>query len=260
MILLENENKIQYLSSGQFRSEGEWIHPKRVIDSNEIIFVQKGSVFICEENKQYELTKNDFLILEKDREHYGFEASSDVSFYWLHFLCGDFEKLPKTGNTASPLSLTTLFTQLLHFTNTPGYSENCGDMLCGLILEEIMFLSNPVSKKVKQLATNLKEWARINTDKIVSVKNAGEKFGYSEDYLNRIFKQAYGITLKQYIINLKLEKAKILLQTTLYTVKQIALSLGYRDENLFIKFFVYHEKTTPTSYRNIYTNTHTNKH
>lgn len=259
MILLENENKIQYLSSGKFRSEGEWIHPKRVIDSNEIIFVQKGTVFICEENNRYELKENDILILEKEKEHYGYETSSDVSFYWLHFLYSDFQKLPKIINVTSPLSLTTLFTQLLHFTNTPGYSKNCGDMLCGLILEEIKFLSNPTSKKVKKLASNLKEWAKVNSDKLITVKNAGNEFSYSEDYLNRIFRQSYGISLKKYITDQKLEKAKILLQTTLYTVKQIALILGYKDENLFIKFFIYHEKITPTAYRNIYTNTHTNK-
>lgn len=259
MISFDDKNTLQYISSGQFTSENEWIHPERICDSNEIIFVQNGTVYIAEEDNEYVLRKNDILILEKNRRHYGYKKSSDVSFFWIHFLCSDFEKLPKLICPDMPLSLVTLFSQVLHFTNTPGYSQNCGDMLCGLILEEILFLSTPVSSHVRQLAVSVKEWVRINSDKAITTKDVSDKFGYTSDHINRIFKQSYGIALKQYIIDTKLEKAKLLLQTTLYTTKQIGCMIGFEDKNLFIKFFKYHTKMPPTAYRNIYTNTHKNK-
>lgn len=258
MLLIDSKKALQYVSSGRFDSEGVWIHPERICDSDEIIFVCGGDVYISEEEKNYELHKNDIFVLEKGKRHLGFKASENVSFFWLHFLFSETNKLPKYLKTDSPLSLVTLFKQLLHFTNTPGYSSFCGDMLCGLILEELIFLNNPASRRIKQLAVSVKEWVRINTEKNISATSVSDKFGYTEDYLNRIFKQAYGISLKQYIINQKLDKAKLLLQTTLYTVKQISAILGYSDENLFLKFFIYHTKTTPTEYRNIYTNIHTN--
>jgi len=41
---------MEYISGGLFKSEEEWKHPRRVIDSNEIIYVVKGEVFIQEED------------------------------------------------------------------------------------------------------------------------------------------------------------------------------------------------------------------
>jgi len=53
--------------------------------------------------------------------------------------------------------------------------------------------------------------------------------------------------------------AKNLLISTNYSVKQIAFMLDYKEENLFIKFFKYHERVSPTNFRNTYFNTHMNK-
>lgn len=259
MILFDNNTEIQYISSGQFQTDSRWIHPKRVCDSNEIIFVQKGVVHIAEEDNRYELHKNDLLILEKNRLHYGYRQSDDVSFFWLHFLYSDFNKLPKNITVDSPLSLVTLFSQALHISNTPGYSQYSKDMICGLLLQEIQILSTPAPAQAKKLAIHIKEWVKNNIDKPITIQDISRQFGYNKDYIGRSFKQAYGITLKRYINDVKLEQAKLLLQTTLYTIKQISYQLGFDNENLFIKFFSYHTKMTPTNYRSIYVNTHTNK-
>ena len=39
---------VKNCGAGKFISNGEWIHPNRIIDSNEIIFVTKGEVYINE--------------------------------------------------------------------------------------------------------------------------------------------------------------------------------------------------------------------
>ena len=52
--------------------------------------------------------------------------------------------------------------------------------------------------------------------------------------------------------------AKDLLLTTDMSVKQISRELGYSEENLFIKFFTYHEKISPAAFLAKYCNTHIN--
>jgi AraC-like DNA-binding protein len=52
--------------------------------------------------------------------------------------------------------------------------------------------------------------------------------------------------------------AKDLLLTTDMSVKQISRELGYSEENLFIKFFTYHEKISPAAFKAKYCNTHIN--
>ena len=84
MIIFDNDIKIQYISSGLFKTEMEWIHPERIIDSHEIIFVSEGTVYITEEDTEYELHKNDMLFLEAGKKHFGHkETNKPVSFYWF---------------------------------------------------------------------------------------------------------------------------------------------------------------------------------
>ena len=64
--------------------------------------------------------------------------------------------------------------------------------------------------------------------------------------------------LKEYLAVQKIKLAKDLLLTTDMNVKQISKELGYSEENLFIKFFSYHEKISPTAFKAKYSNTHIN--
>ena len=63
---------------------------------------------------------------------------------------------------------------------------------------------------------------------------------------------------RQYISSEKIKLSKDLLLTTRLSVKEIAARLGFGSENLFIKFFKYHEDISPAKFRNKYYNTHMN--
>ena len=65
---------MSYLNGGLFESAGEWIHPKRTVESNELIYVSRGRVFIEGDGKSYVLEENDILFLEKGKTHFGTEA------------------------------------------------------------------------------------------------------------------------------------------------------------------------------------------
>ena len=52
--------------------------------------------------------------------------------------------------------------------------------------------------------------------------------------------------------------AKDLLLTTDLSVKEIAAQMEFAEENLFIKYFIYHEEISPVKFRNKYFNTHMN--
>ena len=44
----------------------------------------------------------------------------------------------------------------------------------------------------------------------------------------------------------------------LYEIVETAKYLGYENENLFVKFFKYHEGITPSQYVSMFYNTHIN--
>ncbi len=261
MITVNSNDNITYASSGLFKSDGEWIHPKRIIDTYEIIIMYEGTAYLAEADTEFTLNKNDVLFLEPGKEHFGYKASTaPVSFFWLHYnTFGEkYKKLPKFISISDPYSLKALCSQLLHTANTPSYDHTSSELFCALIAEEIISKSKTEDMPGNLLAIQIKEWIRINLNKPLTVKKIAENFGYHENHIARVFKSSFNIGIKEYITECKLKATKDMLCTTLYTIKQVAHIHGFESENHFIKFFKYHTGMTPTECRNIHINTHIN--
>lgn len=102
------------------------------------------------------------------------------------------------------------------------------------------------------------EYIRNHIDTNLSIAAIAAHMGYNPDYLGKCFRRWHGVGLKEYIANRRMQQAKNRLLTTTLSVKEIAASLGYREENRFIKFFLYHEGISPTAFRTQYCHTHIN--
>lgn len=78
----------------------------------------------------------------------------------------------------------------------------------------------------------------------------------SSSHLNHLFKQAVGLTVTKYIRLLRIERAKVLLETTFLTVKEIGNECGLKDESHFVQNFKATHGLTPLRYRQHYHSTH----
>lgn len=258
MIKLENGKYFSYDMIGEFRSSGEWIHPRRSIKSFEVILVLEGTVYIAEEMQEYILQKNQLLILEPFKEHRGYKTVSEpTAFYWFHFFT-DLDIPLKSYTGADIYEIKQLFKKLLHISNTPTYSPAAADSAGYLIFEELTRLSAEENSSNQVLAARISEFIRNNIKKGVTVSDIARHFGYNADYIGKYFKKIRGIGLKEYLAIQRMKLAKDLLLTTDMNVKQISRKLGYNEENLFIKFFTYHEGISPAAFKTKYCNTHIN--
>ena len=100
------------------------------------------------------------------------------------------------------------------------------------------------------LCENVIEYIRKNyVNSNLSNKMIADVFGYHPYHLSRIIKQETGKSLRQYLIDYRLQMAKNLLLTTSYDVEQIAWKTGFSSTAYFVKLF--HSKTgiTPKKYR-----------
>lgn len=252
----EKEPEISFRSCGLFVSRGQWIHPDRVIDSYEIIFVVSGKVYIKEGDTDYILQKNDVLLLSPGMRHFGTKHTKDLSFYWLHFDC-DSTFLEKHYSFLDTASLTGLFRMLLHNVNTPFYPPSSATHFVYLILNEIDFLSKKTDGG-KDAAFMAAEYVMSNVKLRPTVSDVASHLRYNPDYLSRVFKKTFGESLRDYISRAIIAKAKLLLSETGISVRMVAAELDFENENLFTKFFKYHEGMTPTQYISMCYNTHIN--
>lgn len=72
---------------------------------------------------------------------------------------------------------------------------------------------------------------------------------YSYDHFRHLFKEVYGISPKNYIINRRLDQAKVLLQQSNHTITYIAQLCGFSNNNHFSKLFRKYTGLTPKDYR-----------
>ena len=78
-----------------------------------------------------------------------------------------------------------------------------------------------------------------------------ENIGISNRRIVDIFKEEYGITLTEYIANLRLEEVKFLLKTTDDAIIDIAYSVGFGGLSSFYSFFKKRVGISPMVYRRI---------
>ena len=76
-----------------------------------------------------------------------------------------------------------------------------------------------------------------------------KEYGYSADYLGRVFSATVGISFSEYVTNARINKGKFLLCSTGMSVEEIAEALGYYDTCYFIHQFKRSTGYSPGKYR-----------
>jgi two-component system, response regulator YesN len=88
-----------------------------------------------------------------------------------------------------------------------------------------------------------------NYDKDLNLTLLSEKVFLSTPYLSKIFKEEYGKTIKQYISEIRMEKAKELLKNPNLKIIDIAEKVGYDKVHGFLKQFKEYTGSTPGQFR-----------
>lgn len=99
------------------------------------------------------------------------------------------------------------------------------------------------------LSQSIRYFLEHNLHKKISLETLAEELGVSENYLIRIFRQDYHSTPVQYLLHLRMERAKFLLTSTRNSVQTIGQEVGIPDSTYFIKLFKRHVGMTPNEYR-----------
>ncbi len=83
----------------------------------------------------------------------------------------------------------------------------------------------------------------------ISLKQLAHVCNVSESYFSRLFPKNYGKNVTQYIGDIRISKAKLLLSNPEMTVNYVARICGYDDSSYFIKCFKKANGVTPQEYR-----------
>lgn len=104
---------------------------------------------------------------------------------------------------------------------------------------------SPVHDKAHQIARYIRE----NYDKPLSLASISEQFYISPWYLSRVFRQATGMRLTEYLNNVRIKEAQRLLRKTSLSITEIAAQVGYGSHTHFGRIFRRIMGISPLQYR-----------
>jgi AraC-like DNA-binding protein len=266
-------------NAGLFISRGAAVHPTRIIDSHELIFVKQGELDLWEGDQAFHLEAGDTLHLWPGRQHGGTNPMPlGLRFYWIHFEIEEpnardkggsgsdlaqIIRVPQVAHVCQPERLERLFRTFLDDQETGMLHPYSANLLTMLMLVEVAQTHEEKPANIDDLsvvATSAHTYIRLNFDRPITTSKVAEHLGYNADYLGRIYRQVYGCTLTEAIQRRRVrEGCKYLLDTSM-TIEQIAYKCGFTDPDYFRRVFRRYMQVSPGQYRDEYGHVHVNTH
>ena len=110
-------------------------------------------------------------------------------------------------------------------------------------------VSTKASEKSLGAVEAAKTYIQNNYSKDISLDEVSQAVNISPYYFSKIFKEDVGEGFVEYLTKIRMEKAKELLTTTEYSMKEICSMVGYADPNYFSRSFKKNVGVTPTEYK-----------
>ncbi len=105
----------------------------------------------------------------------------------------------------------------------------------------------PGSKK--QNLQEIKDYLDTHYTEKITLDALAERFYINKFYLTRVFKEQFGQSVTNYLVQLRITQSKRLLRFTDRSIEAVAQECGLNDANYFSRLFKKVEGTTPGEYR-----------
>lgn len=239
----------------------------------QLLYIASGKAHFFIDGTEHIVTAGNMVIFFPDEpQHYRYYKEERTSVYWVHFTGAYVETILEHYHITKD-------DHIIYSGTSPDYQWLFGqiiqelqlcrqkyDEMLTLLLRNIFILINrSLEMNVKFTDTTEKEVSyavyhfRENYNKDINIEEYAEKQNTSISWFIRCFRQITGQTPLQYIINLRIANAQMMLETTDYSISQIAEKVGYDNPLYFSRIFHRQTGVSPREYRRNNGNASTDK-
>ena len=203
------------------------------------------------------------LYRPKELQKYIYYNTDRPEVYWVHFTGSEVKNLLRKYGikdgmnviySGTSLEYTRIFKQMIYELQLCQVDY---PQLLSMLLQQIFILlhrqltrdrtiKNEYLESEMELATQYFN-ENYNTD--ISIENYAASRGMSISWFIRNFKKYSKITPMQYLVSLRITNAQILLETTNYSISEIAAIVGYDNPLYFSRIFRKQKGVSPKQYR-----------
>ncbi len=257
IILQMKETKLYMIVTqlaGKFIFAGEGRHITRVHDWDELIVVLQGELEMFEEDSKFRVRAGEWLLLQRGKQHGGLAPyPANLSFFWLHFRDDGtvIGKLPQHGILREPANFSVHMQSFLNEQNRLDPDKKIMELLFLLMVQE---MHRPSQEQLKvELATPLaiaaQKYIGTHFNEQLSLESIAEELHCNPQYLSRLYRKAFGITLTEELNKRRIARAKWLLACGSLSIKETAKKCGFNDLAYFRRQFRRYCSMTPNEYR-----------
>lgn len=173
------------------------------------------------------------------------------------FACQIINKTTIAPEIYEQISSLIMKTAQIYFQKSERYELKCAGQI-NLLFDKLMEALPYRILSEKELLTEIHRTAKIrkissyisqNYTRKLLLSEIAADMGYSMSYLSHFFKECIGIPFQEYLMMLRCEKARQMLQTTKLPLLDISESCGFSDPKYFNKGFLMLYGYTPKEYR-----------
>ena len=263
-IILPNED----LSFKMFLFEGKngnYVRGKHWHRSIEIFAIFEGSLRFFLNEEEYKMNAGEFLLVNSNEVHSIFSPKPNVTVviqiplvvfkkYYTNEQFISFSHEPRVRNQE--------LMKLMHKMYDTYVKKECGyefrvqsyfyELLYTLVTEyRDTDISPEAVKSYQKLSrlTEITDYIKKNYQKELSLESLAEIFGYSPTYLSKMFQKYAKINYRDYVQNVRLERARKELMETDHMISDIALNHGFANSKAFANAFRKKYGRLPSDFR-----------
>lgn len=263
-----NQDEISILFSGRSQTEPKHTVGPQLLDYYLIHYVVSGKgTFTCR-GKAYSLSAgSSFFIFPNELIKYESDSEDPWKYRWVAV------RGEKVGTLLDKMSITpdhpirttaprrriqVLFAKILEILRQGNATSDLKAtgffmLLMGEYMEQTVTATNKYAYNEEKspdqvLVEQAIQWLTLQHTQPITIDQMAQSIGYHRTYLSAKFKQYTGMTPKQFLLKIRMERARSLLEKML-SIKEVAMSVGFTDALYFSKQFKKWYGYTPTEYK-----------
>ncbi|KKI90057.1 AraC family transcriptional regulator [Bacillus sp. SA1-12] len=260
----------------------------RAIFDHEIIYLKEGELLAKIGEETYHCTPGDIIFLRPQQNHMlktiknspihqphihfdfyyqedspnvkvSFKKLNDMSKAEMKWLREDITRqwpvqIPSVIRLRNPIIIENILYEIINEFDQklPFYELNIQGLFSQLwshLSRESHWQKNEQLHKYLDNLQNVKAYLSHHINREVSLQELGEMSNLSKYHLLRLFKEAYKVTPIKYHLEIRVEKAKELIQYSNLPITEIAAKFGFHSVHSFSRSFKNIEGVPPTFYR-----------
>ena len=217
-----------------------------------LIIAKKGEGKLFYRGKSYELKKGNIALINCTDKHTYF-PTSEWDFEFMHFYGKDCEKLYEYLYSLSDSAVFSddgrAYSKLVSILDMFRNAKVNETLISKYISDIFYSLIFSVQKNRSHRCDEICEYIEQNCSLEMSTALLAHRLGFSRAYFSTFFKKSTGVSVSDYLLMCRINRAKLLMSENSLSVSEIAERVGFSEVSSFIRAFRRKEGITPLQYR-----------